>query len=56
MWPGDYRSDLFEIDNLDAWADAFGVPRPDEHIHKIAWTLSQFDDGKSLYALVDIAF
>lgn len=56
VWPGNYRSDLFEIDNLDALADAFGVPRPDEHVHKMTWTLSPFDDGKSLYASVDVVF
>lgn len=56
VWPGNYRSDLFEIDDLDAFADAFGVLRPDGHVHKIAWTLSRFDDGKSRYASVDVTF
>ena len=28
VWPGDYSSDLFEIDDLNAFADAFGVGRP----------------------------
>lgn len=54
--PGNYRSDLFEIDDLDALADAFGVPRPDEHVHKLTWTLSPFNDGKSLYADVYVTF
>jgi len=56
VWPGNYRSDLFEIDNLDALADAFGVPRPDEHTHSITWTLSPTDDGKSAYAWVCVVF
>lgn len=56
VWPGNYRSDLFEIDNLDALADAFRVPRLDGREHKIAWTLSPFDDGKFLYAIINITF
>ncbi len=35
VWPGQYRSDLFEIDDLNAFADAFGVVRPDDHVHKL---------------------
>lgn len=31
VWPGEYSSDLFEIDDLNAFADAFGVERPDPH-------------------------
>ncbi|MDR3217238.1 MAG: hypothetical protein LBT55_07550 [Clostridiaceae bacterium] len=54
VWPGQYRSDLFLIDNLNAFADSFGVPRPDEHVHDILWKLNAYDDGKSAYATVDI--
>jgi len=56
VWPGQYRSDLFEIDDLNAFADAFGVMRPDGHIHDLEWKLSRIDDGKSRYAYVDIVF
>ncbi|MEL7609466.1 MAG: hypothetical protein AAGU74_08155 [Bacillota bacterium] len=56
VWPGNYRSDLFEIDDLNALADAFGVPRPDPHVHQLEWALSKIDDGKSLFAAVDIVF
>jgi hypothetical protein len=50
VWPGNYRSDLFEIDDLDAFADAFGVRGVSDHEHKIAWSLSPYDDRKSMYA------
>lgn len=56
VWPGNYRSDLFEINDLNALADAFGVSRPDDHVHDIEWSISSMDDGKSSYALVDIVF
>lgn len=56
VWPGQYRSDLFEIDDLNAFADAFGVPRPDAHVHDIEWKLSSIDDGKSSYAYVTVIF
>ncbi len=56
VWPGNYRSDLFEIDDLNALADAFGVTRPDSHVHQLEWALSNIDDGKSLYADLDICF
>ena len=38
--------DLFDYD-LNAFADAFGVERPDPHVHDLAWTLSPMDDGTS---------
>jgi hypothetical protein len=53
--PGEWSSDLFIVD-LNSFADAFGVPRQDSHIHKISWKLSSIDDGKSLYASVDVLF
>ena len=56
VWPGNYKSDLFEIDDLSLFADAFGIERPDKHSHKIEWKLSSIDDGKSMYAHVEITF
>ena len=56
VWPGEYSSDLFEIDDLNAFADAFGVERPDPHVHDLAWTLSPMDDGTSRYANVNVVF
>ena len=49
VWPGKYRSDLFEIDDLDA----FGVRGISDHAHKIAWPFSPSDDGKSMYATIN---
>jgi len=56
VWPGEWSSDLFIIDDLNAFADAFGVPRPDDHRHSITWKLNPMDNGKSSYAYVDICF
>jgi hypothetical protein len=56
VWPGRWSSDLFIVDDLDAFADAFGIPRPDSHKHDIFWKLSSIDDGISRYARVDIIF
>ena len=53
VWPGKWRSDLFVIDDLDAFADAVGIPRKDSHIHDVEWKLSDVDDGVSRYAWVD---
>lgn len=52
VWPGQYRSDLFVVDDLNAFADAVGIPRKADHIHKIKYKLSKYDDGKSRSALV----
>ena len=56
VWPGNYRSDLFIIDDLNAFADAVGIPRKDEHKHEIEWKISDFDDGVSRYASVECKF
>lgn len=56
VWPGNYQSDLFIIDDLNALADAFGISRPDSHVHQLDWVLSNIDNGKSSYAYVDIIF
>jgi len=56
VWPGNYRSDLFEIDDLNALADAYGVRRHDDHVHSLRWKLSPYDDGTSRYAEVDVVF
>lgn len=53
VWPGNWRSDLFIIDDLNAFADAVGVPRKEVHKHTIEWEISDVDDGVSRYAWVD---
>ena len=47
---------MFEIVDLFAFAVAFGVERPDPHVHDLAWTLSPMDDGTSRYANVNVVF
>ncbi len=56
VWPGEYRSDLFIIDDINAFADAVGVYRKDEHIHQLEWKISDYDDGVSRYASVSCKF
>ena len=56
VWPGNYRSDLFVVDDLNAFADAFGIRRPDTHVHDIQWHLDEFDDGVSRSAHVAVRF
>lgn len=56
VWPGKYRSDLFQIDDLEVFADAVGIPRKDNHVHDLEWKLSASDDGNSRYALVNCKF
>lgn len=54
VWPGQYRSDLFVVDDLNAFADAFGIQRPDDHVHAVEWELDPFDDGVSRSAWVSV--
>lgn len=56
VWPGNYSSDLFIIDDPNLLADAYGIYYEGAHSHKIKWKLSSIDDGKSSYAYVDITF
>ncbi len=56
VWPGKWRSDLFVIDDLNAFADAVGLPREDNHVHKLEWEINKFDDGVSRYANVNCKF
>ena len=53
VWPGKWRSDLFVIDDLDAFADAVGIDRQDQHVHDIEWEISSRDDGTARYASVE---
>ena len=58
VWPGKYKSDLFEIDDLAAFARAFDIVGPETpvHRHDLSWHLSSIDDGKSTYAMVEVVF
>ena len=57
-WPGNYSTDLFEIDDLSAFADAFGFIRetnPNEHIHSFTWEVDE-KNSTSQTAYVRIKF
>ena len=56
VWPGNYRSDLFVIDDIDALSDAYGIEREKQHRHIVEYALSSFDDGRSTYASVELTF
>lgn len=56
VWPGNFQSDLFVIDDPNLLADAYGIQYEGAHSHKIKWKLSSIDDGKSSYAYVSITF
>ena len=56
VWPGNYRSDLFIIDDSNLLADAYGIQYEGAHSYKIKWKFSSIDDGKSTYAYVSITF
>ena len=56
VWPGRWSSDLFVVDDLNAFADAVGIQREDEHIHDLEWEISRIDDGSSRYAWVECKF
>lgn len=53
-WPGNYRTDLFEIDDMADFADAFGFERAGACIHNLVWELDDYDDGRSVSAKVSI--
>lgn len=50
VWPGQWRSDLFSIDNLDEYARALGIIHDRErtgladHVHKVRWAISPYED------------
>lgn len=62
VWPGEYRSDLFVIDDLDEYARAIGLIHDQErtgladHEHQVRWTLSSFgnDNPRSQYVAIEV--
>ena len=51
VWPGNWRSDLFIVDDLNEFAEALNLI-PSSHIHDVEWQLDSSDDGSSRYASV----
>ncbi|MGW5094240.1 hypothetical protein ACWEQ1_05145 [Streptomyces nodosus] len=61
VWPGQWRSDLFAIDDLDEFARAQGIVHDDErtgladHIHEIHRAVAAREDNpRSQYVTVDV--
>lgn len=54
VWPGNWRSDLFVIDDIEMFADALGLDKKNEteHIHDIEWKFSEYGDATARYALI----
>lgn len=60
VWPGQYRSDLFAIDDLDEYARAIGVIHDPErtglveHEHQVRWEIdsSGYDNPRSPYVTI----
>ena len=62
VWPGQWSSDLFEIDDLDEFAKALGIKHDEErtglkdHIHKVEWIKDPYgdDNPRSQYLDIDV--
>ena len=62
VWPGQYRSDLFVIDDLDEYAKAIGLIHDQErtglaeHAHKVRWKPHPYgqDNPRSPYITIEI--
>lgn len=61
VWPGEWSSDLFAIDDLDQYARAFGIVHDEErtgladHEHRVRWTISSSEDKPhGTYVSIDV--
>lgn len=52
VWPGNYSSDLFLVDDTKALLMAFGLYES-KHIHDIEWNFSDFKKDSKVYAYID---
>ena len=53
-WHGNYRTDMFELDDLDSFAQAFGFEEQ-KHIHDIEWKFYDKEE-KGAYTSFEIHF
>jgi hypothetical protein len=50
VWPGEWSSHLFAIDDLDQFAGAFGIVHDEvrtglaDHVHQIRWRVSPYEE------------
>ena len=56
VWPGKWKSDLFEIDDLDKLAEAFGIRPKSNHEHDIDWKINSHYDTMATWIFVDFQF
>ncbi|MBV8933657.1 MAG: hypothetical protein JOZ47_04185 [Kutzneria sp.] len=63
VWPGQYRSDLFVIDDLDDYARAFGIVHDErrtglaDHEHRVRWSISPYETNPNgSYVSVEVRF
>jgi hypothetical protein len=62
VWPGQWSSDLFEIDDLDEFAKALGIKHDEErtglkdHVHEVEWTKDPYgnDNLRSQYLSIEV--
>jgi hypothetical protein len=61
VWPGQWRSDLFIIDDLDEYAKAVGLVHDEErtglaeHVHEVRWAVSPYEaNPQGTYISIDV--
>jgi hypothetical protein len=61
VWPGEWSSNLFAIDDLDQYARALGLIHDEkrtglaDHEHKVRWATSEFEDKpQGTYINIDL--
>ncbi|WP_129285218.1 hypothetical protein [Streptomyces sp. GZWMJZ-114] len=62
VWPGQWSSDLFEIEDLDEFAKALGIVHDEErtglkeHVHEVEWVNDPYQDDnpRSQYIGIDV--
>lgn len=47
---------VFRIDDIEALLEGYGLSEDDGHRHQLRWEYNPRDDGKSLYAKIDLTF
>lgn len=50
------QTTITRVDYLNDFADSFGIPRASDHVHEIHAQYNEHDDGKDVYAKIDIEF
>lgn len=61
VWPGQWRSDLFIIDDLDEYAKAVALVHDEEraslaeHVHEVRWAVSPYEaNPQGTYISIDV--